>query len=244
MKKLGFDLAEIFLTTFSEYEKDFVDELGRRRAENGVEVWSVHSLNQQYEPELYNVNPRTYADAECFYRKLCYAAQVLGARYYTFHGPALLKRTPYKFDFLHLGERSRKLCAIIGEYGAELAYENVHWTYFSTPEFFDKLKGCAPGLKACLDIKQAMQSKISYVEYLRVMSDRLVNVHLCDYYDDGRLCVPGRGVFDFCGLFKRLADVGYDGALLMELYSKDYNDYGEIERGLEHLKECLIKSRI
>ncbi|MDR3294019.1 MAG: sugar phosphate isomerase/epimerase [Clostridiales bacterium] len=241
MKHLGFRLAEVFLTTFCEYEKEFVDLLAVEKAKNGIEAWSVHSLNQQYEPELYNINDRTYSGAEAYYRKLCYAAKALGARYYTFHGPALLKRIPYKFDYKFLGERTRKLCDIIGEYGAELAYENVHWTYFSTPEFFEKLKREAPDLKTCLDIKQAMQSKIPYLDYIKAMGDRLVNVHVCDYYDDGRLCVPGRGSFDFVEFFKVLKGEGYDGPILMELYSKDYETYGEVVRGYEHLLNCLEK---
>ncbi|MDR3262697.1 MAG: sugar phosphate isomerase/epimerase [Clostridiales bacterium] len=241
MKKLGFDTAEVFLTTFCEYEKDFVDDLEQRRLQNGITVYSVHSLNQQFEPELYNANPRTYNDALFFYKKLCYAAQALKAKYYTFHGPALLKRTVYKFDFKYLGERTREICRIIGEYDAGLAYENVHWTYFSVPDFFENLKKEAPDVKACLDIKQAMQSKLPYENFLNVMADRLVNVHLCDY-DGDRLCVPGQGVFDFVTLFKRLKDCGYDGPLLMELYSKDYNDYGEILKGYDYLRECLAKA--
>ncbi|MDR2046418.1 MAG: sugar phosphate isomerase/epimerase [Clostridiales bacterium] len=242
MKSLGFNLTEIFLTTFSEYEKEFVDGAELRRKESGVEAFSVHSLNQHYEPELYNVNPRTRGDAEVFYRKLCYAAKAFSARYYTFHGPALLKRTAYNFDFKYLGERTRNLCDIIGGYGAELAYENVHWTYFSTPEYFLNLKREAPALKACLDIKQAMQSKIPYTEYLKVMGGRLVNVHVCDY-DGDRLCVPGSGCFDFVTFFKRLKDCGYGGPVLMELYSGNYGDYGEITKGREFLAECLEKAK-
>ncbi|MDR1905338.1 MAG: sugar phosphate isomerase/epimerase [Clostridiales bacterium] len=243
MKRLGFDTAEVFLTTFSEYEKSFVDMIDTRRRESGVLAYSVHSLNQQYEPELYNVNPRTFGDAINFYRKLCYAAKTMGARYYTFHGPALLKRTPYRFDYAFLGKRTEELCAIIKEYGAELAYENVHWTYFSLPEYFEKLKKESPSIKACLDIKQAMQSKIPYIEYLKAMGDRLVNVHVCDYDENGGLCVPGRGVFDFVTFFKVLKDFDYDGAVLMELYSKDYDSYDEIVSGREYLLECLEKSK-
>jgi sugar phosphate isomerase/epimerase len=242
MKRLGFKTAEVFLTTFSEYEKDFVEMLAARREANGIRVYSVHSLNQQFEPELYNSNDRTRENAEVFFRKVAYGARVLGARYYTFHGPALLKRTPYRFDFEYLGERTRRICGILSEYGAELAYENVHWTYFSTPEYFLKLKREVENLRACLDIKQAMQSKIPYAEYLKVMGDRLVNVHVCDYDENGKLCVPGRGSFDFVEFFKVLKGTDYDGPVLMELYGDDYASFGEVDAGREYLFECLNKA--
>jgi sugar phosphate isomerase/epimerase len=241
MKDLGFGIAEVFLTTFSEYEKEFVEMLAERKKANGIRAYSVHSLNQQFEPELYNVNERTRSNAEVFLRKVAYGAKVLGARYYTFHGPALLKRTPYRFDFKYLGEKTREICGILSEYGAELAYENVHWTYFSTPEYFLNLKREAENVKACLDIKQAMQSKIPYAEYLKVMSGRLVNVHVCDYDENGKLCVPGRGSFDFVEFFKILKDTGYDGPILMELYSSDYTSFDEVRAGKEYLLECLNK---
>ena len=58
---LGVGTAEVFLTSFSEYDKAFGKLLNARRG--GVEIHSVHVLNTQFEPQLFNSNPRVCGDA-------------------------------------------------------------------------------------------------------------------------------------------------------------------------------------
>lgn len=241
--EMGIDICEVFLTTFREYRKEYVDELAKRKGK--LEVYSVHSLNQHFEPELFNPVARTREDAEYFFREMAYAAKVLDANSYTFHGPARLKRTPYNINYKWMGERIDYLNGIMHEVTdgkAEIAYENVHWTYFSLPEFYAELKKHT-NVKTCLDIKQAMQSKISTYDYVSVMGDSLTNVHLCDYDASGKLAVPGQGSFDFVELFKVLLDNGYDGPCMMELYAGNYNTFDEVRKGYEYLQDCLEKAK-
>ena len=126
--------------------------------------------------------------------------------------------------------------------GCKLAYENVHLTLFNFPEFYNNIKKYT-NVNTCLDIKQAMQSKYSVYDYIDAMGDNLVNVHLCDYDENGNLYVPGKGNFDFVKLFKYLKDKGYNGPLLMELYAGNYMKYDEIIQGYEYLKNCLEKAK-
>ena len=84
-----------------------------------------------------------------------------------------------------------------------------------------------------------MQSKYPLDDYLEVMADRLVTVHLCDYCEDGKLAVPGKGIFDFTGFFRKLIALGYDGPLLMELYAGNYESFDEVKASYEYLKKCL-----
>lgn len=243
IKELGFDTCEVFLTTFCEYKEDFARLLDKRK--NGVNIYSVHTLNQQFEPELYNIMPRTRLDCEYFFKQAAVAAGILGAKYYTFHGPARLRGRNYNFDYQRLGNRTEELCHILKEESGccELSYENVSWAFFYNPEYFARLREISPSVKACLDIKQAMQSGLHALDFLPCMQGRLANVHLCDYDTDGQLSVPGKGEFDFTELFVRLADIGYDGPLMMELYSKNYNTYEDIKEGREYLQECLERAR-
>lgn len=243
VKDLGFRTCEVFLTTFSEYREDFAKLINERK--NGLEIYSVHTLNQQFEPELYNMMPRTREDCEYFFKQAARAAGILGARSYTFHGPARLRGRCYAFDYQRLGTRTEELCKILAAEGngCELAYENVGWAFFFNPEYFARLREISPSVKACLDIKQAMQAGLHAFDFLDCVKDRLINVHLCDYDETGQLSVPGKGNFDFVELFVRLADIGYDGPLMMELYSKNYNNYNEIGEGREYLMECLERAK-
>ena len=230
IRKLGLTACEVFLATFFEYESGFAELLKGKMG--GLRAYSVHALTNQFEPELFNVSPRTRGDAEGWFDKVVRAAEVLGAKYYTFHGPTRLKKKVYRFDFEKLGKRFCELSERAAGRGVKMAYENVHWTYFSEPEYFENLRPHCPGLNTVLDIKQAMQAKIDYNLFLDVMGDSLVNVHICDYDENGALCMPGRGVFDFKGLFNRLEDMGYGGPVTLEIYADAYKDFSEI-------KECV-----
>ena len=74
------------------------------------------------------------------------------------------------------------------------------------------------------------------------MGDRISNVHLCDYFEDGKLTLPGRGTVDFVTLFRVLKDYGYDDTAMLEVYSKDYSDYSELRSSYEYLLECADKA--
>lgn len=236
----GAKVCEVFFASHCEYDTRFAALVKERADRGGVRVNSVHALTNQFEPELFGRGLRSHADAVETFKKVCDAGKVLGAKYYVFHGATRLKpAVKYVFDFDFLAERVRGLCEIAEERGIELTYENVHWAYFSEPSYFAELAPRCPRLGATLDIKQAMQSRIDYAEFLKVMGKRLKTVHLCNYTESGKLVMPHdkAGVFDFKTLFKRLKDVGFDGACLIEVYSSCYEDTGEIGRSLEFLNE-------
>ena len=50
------------------------------------------------------------------------------------------------------------------------------------------------------------------------------------------------GTFDFDTLVKRLQDVGFDGALLIEVYTNDYGDERELKNSIDFLDEILYKN--
>lgn len=236
IKRLGLDLSEVFLTTFSEYEGTFVEILKERKS--SVEVHSVHAYNTAFEPQLFNLADRTRLDGEYYFKKVLTAGRAIGANYYTFHGQARLKKSS-KIDIEWTGKRTEELWQMAKHYDIELCFENVHWAHFNCPEFFTEIKKYSPNIKACLDIKQAMQSEVDYTKYLEVMGDRLKTVHISDYDEMGKTCLIGRGVFDFKTLFKRLNDSGYTGPILIEQYARDYENYSELKKAVDYIKEIL-----
>ena len=244
--KLGAKVCEIFFATHSEYTEEFANivnkELIKAQEFSPLKVHSVHALTNQFEPELFSLNDRSYNDAMNTFKKVCRVAEIVGAKNYTFHGATMLKKTTYNFNYPHISERVNILCETARQYGVQFCYENVHWAYFCTPEYFDKLKDICPDLGCVLDIKQAMQSGIPYEEYLKVMNGRLKTVHLCDFNEDRKLAIPGRGTFDFITLFKRLLDSGFDGPCMMELYAKDYKDDKDLQESYDYLLDCFDRA--
>ncbi|MBR4800330.1 MAG: sugar phosphate isomerase/epimerase [Clostridia bacterium] len=235
IRRCGGDCCEVFLTTFSEYEEDFAKLLKERLG--GLEVYSVHSLNTTFEPQLFNPADRTRADMEKIFRKVLRAGQILGAKVFTFHGQSRLKKT-HNFDPVVVGKRMFELGEIAREYGITLCLENVHWAVFNRPEFFKECKKYCPNCGSVLDIKQAWQSGYDWREYLDAMGDSLKNVHLSDHRD-GEICMVGDGEFPFEELVSRLQTMNYQGPLLIEQYAKDYDDYSQVEKSVKYLKNII-----
>lgn len=234
VRDLGAETAEVFMSTFREYKPEFGRLYVRNKGD--LPIHSIHTLNQHFEPELFNISPRTVEDAEEWLRLALDNGRMMGAKFYTFHGPARLKRKPYHIDFATFGPKVKHVDEICHEYGVTLCYENVHWAYYNYPEFITSLSPYDADLRTTLDIKQAMQAEVDVYAYLDAMGSRLATVHVVDYDDGKTLCLPGRGSFDFKAFFQRLADMGFEGAVLIEAYQNNFKEVYELQDSLQYLK--------
>ena len=236
IKSLGGDCAEVFMTTGYEYSEEF----GKIMLENlhGLEIYSVHSLNSQFEPQLFSLVERQKKDALIPFRNVIARARDMGAHVYTFHGNARIKKDT-KLNEIRIGTIIEQLNQEAMQSGVRIGFENVEWAAFNKPEFFNVIKENSPSVGAVLDIKQAWRSGRDWREYIDVMGDRLVNVHLCDHDENMKTCVVGKGVFDFKALITYLKDKGYKGPLLIEQYAGDYSSYDEIGEAVDYLKKLV-----
>lgn len=242
LNELGITVAEVFLTSFSEYGEEFAKTLLACKGE--LQINSVHDLNTEFEPQLFNAHPRVKADAYGWLDKVLDSANVLGAPYYTFHGTARVKRhtrSGKHDDFARMREGFAELTAHCKSRGVTLCLENVEWSTYNRPGVFSELTAGVPELRGVLDIKQARISEYPYEEYLTEMGERLAYAHISDFDEREKIRLPGQGKFDFETLIKRLKDVGFDGALLIEVYKDDYTDVKELKTACEYMNELLYK---
>lgn len=241
-KKMGISLSEVFLTTFSQYTHAYGERLSRIKGE--MKVNSVHVLTSQYEPQLFSRHPLVKTDAYEMLGGVMSAAQALGASYYSFHGTTRAKRASRsgeRDNFPAMIEDFRRLIDFCGKFGVTPCLENVEWSTYNRPGVFSELKKGIPDLKGVLDIKQARISGHAYSVYLEEMGESIAYVHLSDITPEGKMCLPGKGSLDFAEILKRLIDVGFDGALLIEAYEKDYVEEEELKISCEYLQELLYK---
>ncbi|MCI8412845.1 MAG: sugar phosphate isomerase/epimerase [Clostridia bacterium] len=239
LRQMRVDTTEVFLNTFSEYEKPFVDALVPRRG--NLYVHSVHCLGTQFEPQLFSANVRVRADAENLFRKVCYAGYILGAKFYTFHGPVRLKKRTYTFDYIKIGNRINQLVDIAHSYGINLSYENVHWAYGSDPEYFRQLLKQCPALYTTLDVKQATQAGQDPVKFLDAMEGRISTVHLCDVDKAGDTALPGQGKVNFERFFREAEKRNLNAPALVEAYPRDYKDLNELKAAYDYIANIVIK---
>lgn len=238
----GVSCAEVFLTSFSEYGKEFGELLAKGRGQ--VRVHSVHDLNTQFEPQLFNSNPRVKKDAYYWLEKVMQAACALQAKYYTFHGIARVKRSAHSGvndHFPSIRENFAQIYEFCQSFGIKLCLENVEWASYNRVGVFSKIRERVPNLGGVLDIKQARISGYDYRDYLTEMGRNLTHVHISDLDENGKIRLPGQGIFDFDELVRRLSDVGFDGPLIIEVYQDSYAREEELKPSLEYMNELLYK---
>ncbi|MDR3216584.1 MAG: sugar phosphate isomerase/epimerase [Clostridiaceae bacterium] len=234
-------VAEVFLATFSEFEPEFADRLLQNKRA-GLRVHSVHSCNTIYEPQLFNRSPRAQGDAFVYFKKVIDIAAAIGANANTFHGATRNKYlSAHNYDFKAVGYVMEELINYSSAKGVDVTFENVYWAMFAEPEFFRKLKEYSPRLRSCLDIKQAVRSGYSVYEYIKAMGDTIKTVHVLDLTVDGETCLPGRGSFDFYGLFSALYDVNPDVPVMLEQYPEDFAAASEIDDAIDYLNGILAR---
>ncbi|MFZ5974083.1 MAG: sugar phosphate isomerase/epimerase family protein [Bacillota bacterium] len=244
--KMGAPVCEVFLDTFSEYEQDFVCMLRERTEANDLRVQSVHAMSTQFEPQLFSINTRQQRDARAMLEKVFQAARTLGAQMYVFHGPPAFKRTLKLLnDYARLGTIVSTLSDLAGEYGLRFTWENVHWCAYGHEHFAHRLLEHvqSENLYFTLDIKQAVLSGHTVGEYIEDMGERIANVHLCDYFraEDGNIytCLPGKGELDLLWLKEALIRRGYDGSVILEVYSSNYQTFSQLHESYKMVQEAF-----
>ena len=174
LDSLGVKHAEVFLTTYSEYGKEFGELLASRKG--NLVINSVHDLNTEFEPQLFNAHPRVKADAYGWLDKVLESANALGAPYYTFHGTSRMKRhtrSGKHDDFPSMIKGFEEIVAHCKERNVTLCLENVEWSTYNRVGVFSRIAEAVPNLRGVLDIKQARISEYPYEDYLSEMGERL-----------------------------------------------------------------------
>ena len=242
IKELGAKKIEVFLGSFSEYEEDFCKQLKDIIDENGLSVYSVHTLSTQFEPQFFSLTERQRRDSKNIFGKVFRSARILDAKVYVFHGPPVRINAKANVDFARIGPFCDELADFAGEHGIKFSWENVSWCWYSYPEFVDRLmeNTKSDNIYFTLDIKQAMQAGYSAMDFVKLMGQRLVNIHAIDFDKDGKLTLPGRGIFDFQALSKELKAIGYKGPMFLEVYRDNYQHYKELRESLDFLEGIFL----
>lgn len=232
IKEMGADCVEVFFNTFYEYRPEFSEKLDTK----GIEVSSVHVSAYHIEHSLFNPLRRVRGDSFYWLDQVMRSAQVLGCKAYSFHG-----RVGTKESVDEIADYLRAAVEFCARYGVNLCLENVAWSIYHKPKIFSQLKQRIPNLSGVFDIKQARRSGYDYKEYIDDMKGAISHVHLSDIGKDGKMCLPGKGTYNFKEILSRLKDAGFDGNILIEVYEEDYGDIKELKESLEYLNEIIYK---
>lgn len=239
IRDTGSSLCEVFLEADCEFEEDYLVDLGKRAGLLGLEIYSVHPFSVGFEPFLFDRYERRRIDMEKKFRRVCRAAQILGAKSYTFHG---LRKTP---DFPDIKDTARgmdRLVRIAEEYGVKLAWENVAWCMSSSPKFIELVfKEMKSDICFTLDVKQALRANHSPMEYLEVFGKRLINVHINDASRESSCLLPGRGGVDLKGIIEGVQNISNEIPFIIEVYKENFNSNIELRAAREFVEGLICE---
>ena len=244
IKELEMNSIEIFINTESEFDMPYVKDLRSRLDEAGIRAISVHPFTSLMEGVLFfSEYDRRIEDGLRQYERYFKAAHMLGAKYFTFHGERSMSSTIHVPDADRKLRTYHRLCALAQQHDVVLAQENVAWCKSASPAYLQWLRDGVQELRFTLDIKQAHRAGCNWNEYLTVMGERLVNVHINDFDDTHTCMLPGEGTMPFDALLAQLDATGYNGQLLIEVYHTDYSDMAQIERARMFLQNLITRKQ-
>lgn len=216
----GIKNTEVFINSTSELEHGFLRKLAEIKNRYGMNVVSVHPFSSVTEPfMIFAEYERRYKDALEEYKRYFEAMNILGADILVFHGDRVKSRFPELMYF----ERFDGLKRLGESFGVTVAQENVKRCKSSDAGFIKRMKQALPDVKFVLDIKQCVRSEVDPFELLDIMGKNLAHVHLSDNSEDSDCLPVGKGDFDVYKLFCKLCELGFSGAVLLELYKESYN---------------------
>lgn len=228
--------VEFFANCDEETTPAYTGELRRMADDSGVSVAALHPFTSGFEPMLFFTHyDRRFRQGRDTYKRYYEAAARLGAKYVVFHGghPVMLEQLDFYF------ERYALLLEDAREAGVELCHENVSRCVGRSPTFFQSLLKTLPHAGIVFDLKQALRSGCDIMEFAEIAGSNIRHIHMSDH-DGTRDCLPpGQGVFNIDKFLNAIANFGFNGAIVVELYRDSFVGIADLEVGYKHLLQKL-----
>ncbi len=231
--ELGVDTCEVFINADSELEERFLKELKAIRDNYGMRIKAIHPMMSFAEPyTLFSEYERRFCEAVESYKRYFNAANVLGAELIVIHG----SRNTSNIGDDGYFERFGKLARVGKEYGVTVAQENVVRFVSESPAFMAKMKSyLGDDFAAVLDVKQSVRAGVTPFDFIKVLGESIVHVHVSDHSAEGDCLPPGKGHFDFRKLFDAMGSHGYSGDYIIELYSHNFRNGADLVNAKQYL---------
>jgi sugar phosphate isomerase/epimerase len=240
IKDLGFNLCEVFMEAESEMNQSFCYDLRNKAEKLGIEIYSVHAFNATFEPFLFDRYERRRKEMEDKYIKTCIAGEILGAKYYTFHGATSSMPIGNINDIV---SRIGNLCKLAKANNISLSQENVSWCKSKDPEYIRILKdNLKDNLNFTLDIKQSVRSLKTPMEFLHIYNEGPSTVHINDATTDASCLLPGCGKMNLKEIIEEVTKIDKSIPYIIEVYCENYNKYEELGQAKEHLLKLGINN--
>ena len=231
----GVKTCEIFFNTLSEIEPSYVKELRKIADASGLHVVSAHPFTCAFEPfMLFTGYDRRFRDAVEWHKRYFEIMNLLDSSIFVFHGDriggALCDEAYY--------ERFAVLRDLGKTFGVTVAQENVERCKSRDVSFLEKMAAYLDGdLHLVFDNKQARRSGVDEVEFIRRLGKYICHVHVSDASKTCDCTAFQENSPHILPVIDALKSIGYDGAILVELYRNLLKSEDEIFESFDILKK-------
>lgn len=237
VSKTNAKTIEIFFNCEYELSKEYLLNLKKMIDYYGLKVFSVHPYTSGYEPYLlfsnYKRRTRESIEKYCRYFDAC---NVLGGKIVNLHGDKLQKKLLIDEEYCQVYYELRTLGK---KQGVIFSQENVNLFKASQPEFIRSMrKILKDDVDFTFDVKQAIRANVNIFDMIDAMGERICNVHISDNIN-GECVLPGNGVLDYNKIIENIVKYGYDGPMLIEVYSNCYREISQINYSINLLNSFL-----
>ncbi len=159
---------------------------------------------------------------------------MLGADIFVIHG----SKSVTKFTLEEYCKRFTHLIEMGKNYGVRVCHENVVHHRCESPEYMKMMKDLiGPDFKIVLDTKQALRAGYTPYDFIDLLHDDIVHVHISDFNEKADCVTPFKGNFDFLNFFTSMSKYGYKGKYIIELYNWSYENKDEIVEAYKKLAD-------
>lgn len=235
---LGVKRIELFVNCEFETRPEYVKEIKSILDDNGAECVSLHPFTCAIDTyamfSTYERRTQEYLD---YHKRYFEAMNILGAEYFVFHGSKVNYGDEVIFD------RFARLDSIAKSYGVRALQENVNQKVTGELETLKRMKAHFGGdVGFVLDTKQAVRMGWDPFDGVKALGDSIKHVHISDHGASGDCLLLGKGEMNVDAFVKTLADNGFEGAIMLELYRKGYGEPSELMDSLKLLEEAIEKA--
>lgn len=217
---------EIFINTFSELDKKYLNGIADMLRRFEVTCRSLHPFTCAMEPMMFfSGYRRRVDDAIELYKHYFEAMNILGAEIMVFHGNK--KTVPVEKELYF--ESFQRLALAGREYGVTVAQENVSRCTGGSLSFMkDMLRNLGDDAKFVIDTKQAVRAGENNFDILRTLGSSIVHVHISDHGELGDCLQIGRGRFNIKQFLSILNENSPESYVMVELYRSNFDGISDL----------------
>ena len=233
----GVKTCEIFFNTLSEIEPSYVKQLRRTADAYGMQVVSAHPFTCPFEPfMLFTGYDRRFRDGIEWHKRYFEIMNLLGSEIFVFHGD----RADGALCDEEYFERFAVLRDLGKSFGITVAQENVGRCRSRSLPFLENMASYLGGdLRLVFDNKQARRSGVDELEFINRLGRYICHVHISDAEASGDCTALRENSPHIVPVINALKAIGYNSAVLIELYRGLLKSEDEIFASYETLKKYV-----